>query len=110
MRWLECNPATQRQGWPDSDAIERHVQIGARKAVAVNIARDRSLSAKRRIDLGPVNVLRVGRCGKRHKGTAEQEWKKDTHRYLLLDGLLPGHAPPLIVAHRTQETASVYFS
>jgi hypothetical protein len=40
MHGFERNPSTERERGLDGDAIERDVQVGARKAVAVHVASD----------------------------------------------------------------------
>ena len=63
MRGLECDPAAERQCRLDRHSVQRHREIRARKAVAVNVVRDGGLAAERLVDLLPVDVLRMGRRG-----------------------------------------------
>ena len=67
---LERRPAAQRQCRPDGDAIERHLQVGARKAVAMNVARHGGGSSQRLVDLLPVDLLGAG--GRAHASP----WRK----------------------------------
>ena len=62
MRRLERGPAAERQRRPDGDAVERHLQIGARKTVAMNVAGHGAGPSQRLIDLLPVDLLGMG-CG-----------------------------------------------
>ena len=57
---LERDPATERQGRFDGDAVERHGEVAARKAIAAYVSRDRRLPAERVVDLLPIDFLRVG--------------------------------------------------
>ena len=56
---LERHPAAEREGGLDGDPVERHGQIGARKPVAVDVARYRGVPAERFVDLLPVDFLCV---------------------------------------------------
>ena len=57
---LERGPAAERQCRPDGDAIERHLQVGARKAVAMDVAGYGGGAPQRFIDLLPVDVPILG--------------------------------------------------
>ena len=59
---LERKPAAKCQRRLDGDAVERHGEIGTRKAIAVHITRHGWLSAERVVDLLPVDFLCV--CGR----------------------------------------------
>ena len=52
---LERDPAAERQRRLDGDAVERHGEIGARKTVAVHVARYRAVSCRtrRRLSASP---------------------------------------------------------
>ena len=60
MHRLERRPAAKRQTGLDSDIIDLHLQVGPRKAIAVDVARDGRASADGRIDLLPVDALGMG--------------------------------------------------
>ena len=62
---LERRPAAEGQCRPDGDAIERHLQVGARKAVAMDVARYGGGPPQRFVDLLPVDVLLVAILGVR---------------------------------------------
>ena len=64
MHRFERNPAAKRQCRLDGDAVERHREIGARKAIAMHVARNGRLPAERIVDLLPVDFLR-GRAGRK---------------------------------------------
>jgi hypothetical protein len=53
---FEAEPSAERQGGLDCDAVERHLQVSAGNAVAVDSALHRGRFAKRRIDFGPVSL------------------------------------------------------
>ena len=82
MHRLERGPAAERQGRPDGDAIERHLQVGARKAVAMNVAGYGGGPSQCFIDLLPVDLLGTGCGGHRPHGT-NCEHLYGTHVYLL---------------------------
>jgi hypothetical protein len=65
---LEGRPAAERKGWSDGDAVDRYLQVGTRKTVAMDISRNRSASARRGIDFLPIDALGVGRGGDRRRG------------------------------------------
>ena len=67
MHRLECGPAAQCQARPNGDAVERHLQVAARKTVAMDVAAHRPTAAERGIDFLPVYGLRLGSSGKGHR-------------------------------------------
>ena len=80
---LERRPAAERQCRPDGDAIERHLQVGARKAVAMNVAGHGGGASQRFVDLLPVDLLGAGgRAHGRHGANCKHV--NSTHVYLLL--------------------------
>jgi hypothetical protein len=82
MRRLHRNPPAERERRFDIDAVERHLQVGAREAVAMDIGGDRGFPAERLIDLRPVDVLRAG-GRRRHQDGADEDGKNCTHGSLL---------------------------
>ena len=62
MRRHERDPAAERQGRLDGDAVQRHVEIAARETVTVNLAGHGRRPAEGGIDLLPVDLLGVGRA------------------------------------------------
>jgi hypothetical protein len=60
MHWLERRPPAERQRGPDGDAIERHLQVGARKPVPMDIAGHGGGPSSRFVDLLPVDLLGAG--------------------------------------------------
>ena len=80
---LECRPAAERQGGPNSDAIERHVKVAARKAVAVHVARHGGAPPQRLIDFLPVDLLRLGGAADCRHG-ANRKHVSSTHDDVLL--------------------------
>jgi hypothetical protein len=57
MHRLECRPAAERQCRPDGDAVERHLQVGSRKSITMNISGNRRSSSDCFVDLLPVDFL-----------------------------------------------------
>ena len=67
---LERKPAAKCQRRLDGDAVERHGEIGTRKAIAVHITRHGRLSAECVVDLLPVDFLCTRGCdqhGQEHR-------------------------------------------
>ena len=61
MRRLERRPAAERERGADGDTVERDLQIGARKPIAMNVAGYRGRGPTQRfVDLFPIDLLRVG--------------------------------------------------
>src|SRR5262249_17767046 len=85
MYRLERRPAAERQRGPDGHAVERHLQIGARKPVAMNITGYRTSPSRRFIDLLPVDVLRISGYSDCQHHAADFETRHSTHGYLVLD-------------------------
>jgi hypothetical protein len=86
---LECRPAAERQRRPDRDAVKRHLQVAARKSVAMNIAGDdRGGSPNRFVHLLPVDFLCAdgARDGRQ---CANREYRNNTHVTSSCFGLLP---------------------
>src|SRR4029450_3903664 len=83
MRRFERHPTAKGQCRFDGDAVERYGEVSAGKTITVNVTRDGGLSAKRRINLLPINFLSWR--GPRHDGTNEQEWNNCTHINLLAE-------------------------
>src|ERR1700746_1973371 len=54
---FKCHPTAERQSGLNSDAVQRHVEVGAWKPIAMHITGDRRW-AQGIIDLWPVNALR----------------------------------------------------
>jgi len=95
MRGLERDPAAERKRRPDGDAVERHRQVAARKAVTVNVARDGGCaSSDRFIDLLPVDLLGTGGGADRRHG-ANCEYLNSTHDGVSLVGFHCPAAPPV---------------
>ncbi len=70
MGRLERDPAAERQPRLDGNAVERHLQVAAREAVAMDVAADRRrLAAERGVDLAPVDVL----CGRGAREPGEHD-------------------------------------
>ena len=67
MHRFERDPTTKGERGLDGDAIERHVQVSAREAVTVNVARHGRLSPKSVVDLLPIDLLRVHAVCKRSR-------------------------------------------
>ena len=81
---LERDPAAERECRPDGDAVERHLQVGARKAVAMDVAGYGGGPAQRFVDLLPVDLLGAGGGAHGRHGT-NCEHLYGTHVYLLLN-------------------------
>ena len=79
MRRLERDPAAKRQRRLDGDAVERHGQIGARKAVAVHVLRHDGFSAERVVDFLPVDRLCMRATGKRGNENRNHNPEHRTH-------------------------------
>ena len=63
---LEGDPAAERKARPERHAVERHFEVGAREAHAVDAARLHGAGFAERLgDLGPV---RLGGEGRRREG------------------------------------------
>ena len=60
VRRLERHPAAERECRLDGHAVERHLQVGARKAVAVDIAGHCRAPSHGLVDFLPVDVLGGG--------------------------------------------------
>ena len=67
MHRLEGDPAAERQCRPDGDAIERHLEVGSRKAVAMNIAGYGGRPAQRFVNLLPIDLLGICDRYERHR-------------------------------------------
>ena len=76
---LERDPAAERERGPDRDAVERYLQVGARKSVAVNGAADGAGSSENSVDLRPVDALGIGSRGRRQRDTAGNDKMNNTH-------------------------------
>ncbi len=86
---LERRPATQREGRFERDTVERHLQIGARKTVAVNVAGNDGAPTQLAVDFLPVHTLSIGQDGE-SRGCGNSEQLHDKHGALL-------HEPRLFV-------------
>src|SRR6266536_1681755 len=61
---LECDPASQRERRFDGDAVDRDVEVATGKTVPMNVTnRCGSLSAERRVDFLPLDLLGVSDSG-----------------------------------------------
>ena len=76
MCWNEGDPTAQSKSRLDRDAVERDVEIGARKSVAVDFTGHGGRPAERGIDLLPIDLLRVGCVGERKSEDRKQPSKK----------------------------------
>ena len=65
MHRREGDPAAERQGRLDGDAVERDMQIGPRQSVAVDLAADGGGLAEGGVDLLPVDLGSAGGQGQR---------------------------------------------
>ena len=74
MRRLERDPAAERERRLDGDAVERHGEIGARKAVAMDIAGHGRLSAERSVDLA------ASRCLGPQAAAEAKQWRQRKKR------------------------------
>src|SRR5262249_16105384 len=83
VRRLECRPSAKRQRGFYSHTIEGDRKIGARKTIAMYIARHRGLSTKGVIDFLPVDFLRVCQSRNKHGAYCCQERYQTTHHNLL---------------------------
>ena len=63
MSRLERDPSSQRKGRLYDNAVERHIQITSRKAVAMNVTRYRRSPSKGAVDFFPIDFLSIGRGG-----------------------------------------------
>jgi hypothetical protein len=81
---LECGPAAERQGRLDGDPVERHRKVGARKPIAVNVARYGGAPSYRFIDLFPVDLLGAG-GGAKCRHSANRKHVNGTHDDVLLN-------------------------
>src|SRR5262249_19585291 len=61
-------------------AVDGHLQVGARKAIAVNVARHGGRSSQGFVDLLPVDLLGARGGGERHRG-GEHEGLAETHDF-----------------------------
>src|ERR1700730_7625717 len=84
MHRLERGPAAESQRRADGDAIQRYVEIGARKPVAVDFAGyDRGASPDRFVHLLPIDLLRIGGADHARQST-KRKHVNTTHVRLLL--------------------------
>src|SRR2546423_1714429 len=83
--------AVEPQGGPNGDAVERHREVAARKAVAVNVAGYRGTPSNRFIDFLPVDLLGIGSTANRRHST-NRKHVNSTHDDILLNEL---HCPVL---------------
>ena len=67
----------------DRHAVKRHMQVGARNSVAMNLSRDRGGLAQRGINFFPIDVSSFSEWGKSHHGEKGQERQVSFHRSLL---------------------------
>ena len=63
----ECYPAAERERRLDRDAVERNLQVGTWKPVAMNFTGYSRVSAHRRVNLRPVDLLGLRSGGKRQR-------------------------------------------
>ena len=79
MHRLECGPTAESQRRADCDAIERYVEIGARKRIAVDVASyDGGASADCLVDLLPVDLLGTS-TGAEYRKYADREYVSKSH-------------------------------
>src|SRR6516165_10175545 len=79
MYRFERSPTTERQRWADGDAVESHVEIGARKSVAVYVAGyDGGASADCFIDFFPIDLLGASR-GADYRECTDPEYVNKSH-------------------------------
>src|SRR5215470_14041737 len=76
---LERGPAAESECRADRYAVERHLQVGSRKAVAMNGTADRARPAENAIDLGPIDSLRMGADCRCHNNAASSEEFNNAH-------------------------------
>src|SRR5215471_5546670 len=76
---LERGPAAESERRADRHAVERHLQVGSRKAVTMNGTADRARSAENAIDLGPVDGLRMSASYRCENNAASGEKSNNTH-------------------------------
>ena len=80
MHGLERGPAAERERRADGDAVERDVEIGARKRITVHVpGYGGSVSADGFIDLFPVDLLGVG-CASDARQRTKCKHVNTTHR------------------------------
>ncbi len=72
VRRLECGPAAERERGPDGDAVDRDLQVAARKAIAMDVAGNGAAATDCGIDFLPIDLLSVhlgvGNGGACHRG------------------------------------------
>src|SRR5262249_51511427 len=102
MSRLERCPTAERECRFDGDAVERHLQIRARKSVAMNVAGYGSASSRGFVYLFPVDVLGMDRSTD-HRDRADREHVSSTHLIILLDsvGWYCALTPVVLPAERT---------
>src|ERR1700730_4742479 len=83
---LERGPAAKRECGPDGDAIDGHLKIGAREAVAVSLTGNGGGLFHRPIDLLPVDLLSAGGSGDGQRRSTSGKHLNSTHDWFLLDG------------------------
>ena len=76
---LEGGPAAERQRGFDCDAVDRHLKIGSRKTVTVNLTRDGTGLSQCCIDLLPVDLLSRSGGGNGQRHAASCKHLKSTH-------------------------------
>jgi hypothetical protein len=74
---LERNPAAERQRRLDRHPVQRHGEIAAGKAVAVDVVRNGGLAAQRLVNLLPVDVLRLSRRDRAKEAGAETDEREE---------------------------------
>jgi hypothetical protein len=72
VRRFERRPAAECERRPYGDAIDGHLQIAAREAVAMDVAGDGTAASDCGIDLLPIDLLSVGSGGACHRGADRQ--------------------------------------
>jgi hypothetical protein len=72
VRRLERRPAAKCQAGPDGDAIDGDLKVGAREAVAMDVAGDGCTAPHCGIDLLPIDVLSVCCRGACHRSAERQ--------------------------------------
>jgi hypothetical protein len=78
---LERNPAAERERWLDANTVHRHRQVGAWKAVTVDVCRYVRFPTEGRIDFLPVDVLSTGGRRRRKNSSNKQHSREKSHRF-----------------------------
>ena len=82
MRRRECDPTSECKRGLNGHSVERHMQIGTRQSVAVDLSGNRGSLAQSGIDIFPIDFGGFGYRGQR-RGDQRQDYQVSFHRSLL---------------------------